>query len=149
MSAHNPGRLAAASIGTVLLLAAVACGSSTQASGGAQPTAVKVVATDYAFSPSTIDLTVGQPVTVTIVNNGKVDHDMKSALPITALSYTKADNDADEQTDNSTKGVFDVDFNIGTTAVFTFTPTKAGTYEFYCDEPGHKAQGMAGNFVVH
>ena len=30
----------------------------------------------------------------------------------------------------------------------TFTPTEAGTYEFYCTVAGHKASGMVGKLIV-
>lgn len=157
---QHPRRLAMASLGAVLALAGVACGSAASSSSGpakqaAQPrqaqltSAVRVVADEFMFMPSTIQLAAGHPVTVTFVNNGKVDHDMKSQIPISDLKYGKADNDADEQTENSAQNVFDVDFNAGNTAVVTFTPTKAGTYSFWCDEPGHKDAGMTGSFVVH
>ena len=155
-------RLLAASFGTALVALVAACGSSAQTprtgvSAAAQKPAaapnaardVRVLASEFAFSPSTIELKAGQQVTVTFVNNGKVDHDMKSDLPISGLKYSKADNDADEQTENAARNVFDVDFSAGDTSVVTFTPTTAGTYQFFCDEPGHREAGMVGTFVVH
>jgi len=160
MTPRSHPRLAMASLGAVLALTAVACGSTASSPPGpakqaapprqAQLTsAVRVLADEFMFMPSSIQLTAGHPVTVTFVNNGKVDHDMKSDIPISGLKYTKADNDPDEQAENAGKNVFDVDFNAGDTSVVTFTPTTAGTYSFWCDEPGHKAAGMTGEFVVH
>ena len=154
--------LHAALAGAAITLLAAACGS-TAAVGTAgrpapaaqaqkpatYPTHVTVTASEFAYSPRTIDLKVGVPVTLTIVNAGRVDHDIKSGIPLSSLVYTKADNDADEETDNSAHNVFDVDFGTGHTSVITFTPTTAGTFAFYCDEPGHKDAGMTGNFVIH
>jgi uncharacterized cupredoxin-like copper-binding protein len=33
-------------------------------------------------------------------------------------------------------------------ATVQFTPTAAGTYQFYCAEPGHKEAGMVGTLTV-
>jgi len=114
----------------------------------AGPQQITVHAGEFYFKPNTITLTVGQPVQLTIINDGQLDHDMKSAIPIANLSYQKASNPADEQHENAEQGVFDVDFDKGTTAQVTFTPTKAGTYELHCDVAGHTEAGMKGTFVV-
>jgi uncharacterized cupredoxin-like copper-binding protein len=74
---------------------------------------------------------------------------MKSPLANSGLAYTTADNKPDEMVDNVAKNNLDIDFDKGTTAVVSFTPTTAGTYEFHCDQPGHANAGMHGNFVVH
>jgi uncharacterized cupredoxin-like copper-binding protein len=113
------------------------------------PSKVTILAGEFKYSPNQIDLKAGQAVTLTIVNQGQADHDIKTEMPISGLSYTKADNDEDEQADNASKNVFDVDFNVGTTAVVTFTPTTPGSYVFHCDEPGHTEAGMTGTFVIH
>jgi LPXTG-motif cell wall-anchored protein len=112
------------------------------------PDQITVKAGEFFFSPNTITLTVGQPVQLTIVNEGKVDHDLKSDIPIASLTYQKADNPADEQKENAEQGILDVDYAAGTTAQVTFTPTKAGTYAFNCDVPGHTEAGMTGTFIV-
>lgn len=109
---------------------------------------VTMTATEFKYSPNTINLMVGQPVELTIVNAGQVDHDIKSDIPIRDLKYIKADNDASEQQDNAAQGVLDVDFNKGDTSQVTFVPTQAGTYQFSCDQPGHEEGGMVGRFVV-
>lgn len=136
----------------------VACGGSAQTPAQkvvatptpvVVPAGITVLANEYLYAPNHIDLKVGQPVTLTIVNGGKTDHDMKSEIPLTGLSYAKADNNPDEEKENSAKNVFDVDFNVGTTAVISFTPTTPGAFGFKCDQPGHTEAGMTGTFVVH
>ena len=119
-----------------------------QAPAAAAPQQVTMSATEFKFSPNIVQLTVGRPVQLTITNVGSVDHDVKSDMPIRDLKYVKADNDASEQQDNAAQGVLDVDFSKGDTSQVTFVPTQAGTYSFYCDEPGHKDGGMVGTFLV-
>jgi len=36
----------------------------------------------------------------------------------------------------------------GSTATVEFTPTKSGTFEYYCTVPGHKEGGMLGSLTV-
>jgi uncharacterized cupredoxin-like copper-binding protein len=144
-----------------LLTLGVACGNG-QADTGQQaaevaakptplvvPSTITVIANEFLFKPSQIDLKAGQAVTIRIVNAGQADHDMKSSVPITGLVYTNSDNAPNEKVDNVANNNYDVDFHVGTTAVVTFTPTSVGTFEFHCDQPGHANAGMHGNFVVH
>jgi uncharacterized cupredoxin-like copper-binding protein len=37
----------------------------------------------------------------------------------------------------------------GQSATLDFTPSKPGTYEFWCTVPGHKEAGMRGTLVVN
>ena len=104
--------------------------------------------TEFSFSPNTINLQVGQRVDLTIKNAGALDHDLKSAIPISGLTYQAADNAKDEQATNIANGTFDVDYGTGTVAQVSFVPSQAGTYQFFCDIPDHKEAGMMGTFVV-
>jgi uncharacterized cupredoxin-like copper-binding protein len=157
----RPRAFALAGATVFLSLGAVACGNGTAATPqqaaevAAKPAAVvvpdtiTVIASDFLYKPQQIDLKAGQKVTLRIVNSGEANHDMKSPLAISGLAYTTADNKPDEMVDNVAKNNLDIDFDKGTTAVVSFTPTTAGTYEFHCDQPGHANAGMHGNFVVH
>ncbi len=82
------------------------------------------------------------------VNGVALDHDLKSAIPISGLTYQAADNAEDEQATNIANGTFDVDYATGTVAEVSFVPSQAGTYQFFCDVPDHKEAGMMGTFVV-
>jgi len=112
------------------------------------PQQIALTAADLSFTPNSIQMVVGQPVQLTITNLGQLDHDVKSDIPISQLTYVQADNDPQEQVDNAAQGVLDVDFDKGDTSTVTFVPTTAGTYSFQCDQPGHADAGMKGTFVV-
>jgi uncharacterized cupredoxin-like copper-binding protein len=99
--------------------------------GGGSPTAsaqtVNMSALDtFKYDPNTITGKVGQPIHVVMVNKGTLVH----SFVIDALSVKQ----------ENVQG--------GATADFTFTPTAAGTYKFYCDTPGHEAAGMVGTLTV-
>jgi uncharacterized cupredoxin-like copper-binding protein len=123
---------------------AMGCSPSTAAG----PQQVSLKGSEFAFSPATVTVKAGQPVQLNLQNGGALDHDFKSDLPISKLVYQEADNAPDEQKENSDKGLMDVDFDKGKTARVTFTPTKPGTYPFYCDVQGHREAGMQGTIVV-
>ena len=129
----------------VTLLILGACASPSQP---APPQQATLIGSEFSFSPNTINLQVGQRVDLTIKNAGALDHDLKSKIPISGLTYLEADNPKNEQADNSAQGVFDVDYNTGQVAQVSFVPSQPGVYQFYCDLPGHKEAGMVGTFVV-
>jgi uncharacterized cupredoxin-like copper-binding protein len=132
-------------IAGTLVLGWLAVGCSPAAPG---PQQVSLKGAEFSFSPASINVKAGQTVQLTLQNTGALDHDFKSDLPISNLVYQEADNEPDEQQENSRNGVMDVDFDKGQSARVTFTPTKAGTYTFYCDVQGHREAGMQGTIVV-
>jgi uncharacterized cupredoxin-like copper-binding protein len=136
------GRLAVA--GALLGLLGLAPGAH------AQITAQEVTlhGGEFSFAPSTVELTVGVPVKLTVINDGLLDHDMKSTLPLSNLSYIQADNPGDEQQANAASGSLDIDYLKGHSSQVVFTPTQAGTFDFVCDITGHTEAGMKGTFVV-
>jgi len=147
MTIRNISRLLAAAgmasgmaLGGLLSLTPVALADDAQQ--------ITLNAKDLSFTPTAVQLMVGQPVQLTVINGGMLDHDIKSDMPVGQLTYLQADNDQQEQQDNAAQGVLDVDFNKGDTAQVSFVPTTAGTYSFECDVPGHADAGMKGSFVV-
>ena len=111
--------------GLALAVALAACSSGGSPVAGAQP--VNINATDtFKYDPNTITGKVGQPIHVVMANKGTLMH----TFVIDALSVKQ----------ENVQG--------GATADFTFTPTAAGTYQFYCDTPGHQAAGMVGTLTV-
>jgi plastocyanin len=116
------GRLALSLFAVAML---TACGGGG-GGGGAQDVTVQGL-DSFAFDPATLTATVGQTMNVTLVNTGALDHNF----------------------------VID-EFNVGLGPIpggqqssGSFTPDAAGTYEYYCDVPGHRDAGMVGTLTVN
>jgi len=105
---------------TSLLL--VACGEDAPAQ---PPLEMKILAQDIKFDVKTLTAKVDQPVKLTYVNQGSIDH----AFKIEGL-------------------VDEYQVKPGQTHVFEFTPTKAGQFKFVCAMPGHEPAGMVGTLFV-
>jgi len=118
-----------------------------------QTQVLTVVLTELQFDPKTITLTVGQPVQLNIQNSGKADHNLSSrdepdSIPISNVTYQKADNDPRQLGSYEADNILDTDANSGHTSVVTFTPTKAGTFRFISNAGDDEMNGMVGTFVV-
>jgi uncharacterized cupredoxin-like copper-binding protein len=106
---------------------------------------VTVSLNEYRYSPNRIDLKIGEPTELVLVNEGTVLHEFVTQ----ALT--------DVQTDVEIEGVIVEALGIGeveippkSTAVLRFTPRKAGQFSFTCgaEKPkSHLKQGMAGLLV--
>ncbi len=107
----------------VIGLLIVSCGSG----GGSSTTgvSVSVKAQDIKFDVKEIKAKVNQPVVVSYLNEGTLEHNFVIK-----------------------------DFNVkesiptGGRKTITFTPTKTGTFDFVCDVPGHTEAGMVGKLIV-
>ena len=80
------------------------------------------------FEPPTLTVPVGQPVTVTLVNDGSLIHDFVLTSGVAQPVKIEA--------------------NGKSTVSGTFTITQPGTYTYICAQPGHEAAGMKGTIVA-
>ena len=103
-----------------LLLAA--CGEDAPAQ---PPLEMRILAQDIKFDVKTLMVKVDQPVKLTYINQGSIDH----AFKIEGI-------------------VNEYKVKPGETHVFQFTPSKAGQFKFVCAMPGHEPAGMVGTLVV-
>lgn len=90
----------------------------------AEPAAqeLRMTSGNFFFQPNKITLTNGRPVKITFQNTG-------------IHTFT-----VDE---------LGVDIPLcGSAPVAEFTPSKAGTFTYYCKVPGHRERGMAGSLPV-
>ena len=93
-------------------------------SGAAQAAPVEIDAFDIYFEPKQVTIPANTDVTVSLPNKGVTAHNFS----IDALGIS-------------------VDLPPGETGSVTIN-APAGTYQFYCDVPGHKEAGMVGELIV-
>lgn len=121
----SPGAEVAA--GGAATPADVAQAAPKPASGGAAPAGAeqKVVAKDISFAPKDLTIAAGTDAVVDVSNEGALPHNF-------AIDELKIDQDLDP-------GVKDIKVTIN---------APAGSYEYYCNVPGHKEAGMVGTLTV-
>ena len=128
---------------TALVLAA--CASAPK------PQEVTLTATNMTFSSSSFEVTAGVSVILTLVNQDALEHDF-SILEIPVESVSEPDPVSAEHQMEMGEAAADPVLHVAVqpneTNQLTFTPTKPGTYEFYCTVPGHKEAGMVGTMTV-
>lgn len=100
-----------------------AAGSPTAGNGGA--TALTVDMIDLQFVPNMLTIPADTDVTITVINKGVLPHN---------FSVTDQPIDSGEVSPGQSA---DVVVNL-----------PAGTYEIYCNIPGHKEAGMVGTLTV-
>lgn len=103
---------------------AMMAASPAEASSSSQGTVVS--GSEFMFSPATLTAKVGVPMTITFKNAGSYPHN----FTIKELNV-------------ATKTI-----PAGESDTVTFTPTKAGTYTYYCSVDSHEAKGMKGTLTV-
>jgi uncharacterized cupredoxin-like copper-binding protein len=102
---------------------AIACGGGSKP----QPVSITVVAKDILFEPNEWRVKTGAEVTVTLKNEGALEHSWVVKLPTgDKMVHAKA----------------------GESAILRFTAPAAGTYEVFCDVAGHNEAGMVGKLIV-
>jgi uncharacterized cupredoxin-like copper-binding protein len=117
-------------LAVICLAAVVACGGGGGTSGSGAPAgSTQLTLMDFNFKPKDVTVSSGK-VVFFLVNSGPAAHDMVIA-------------------DSTGKAVARSSLvQSGDTFTFTVANIAAGKYVFYCDVPGHRAQGMEGNLTV-
>jgi plastocyanin len=95
--------------------------------GAAQNVDIKGLDT-LKFDPATLTVRSGQPVHLTLASTGSLVHDWV--------------------VDNLDGKKVSVEAAAGQSASTDFTVSRAGTYQFYCSQPGHREAGMVGTLTV-
>jgi uncharacterized cupredoxin-like copper-binding protein len=116
----------AASLLAVAVLAGCGGGSTpTQPAGS-----ILVTMTEFKFDPSTINAPAGKVVFFLVNAGNNTSHDLvirdSTGKPIARSNLVSA----------------------GDSSVFTVNSIGAGTYTFFCDQPGHESSGMKGTLTV-
>ena len=119
-------------LAVALIAIAMLAGCGGGGGGAAQPAgSIKVTMTEYAFNPSTISVSSGK-VVFFLVNAGTISHDMVIR------------NASGQKVSGATSELV----SAGDSFVFTVTNLPAGSYSFFCDQPGHEASGMKGTLTA-
>ncbi len=143
---------------TVLLIALAAalaaCGSEPQltTSPSLPSLEIELKATDIVYDMNRIEVLAGQPVKLTLHNEGALEHDF-SILEMPHMGEVMLEEMEDEMAGHD-MGHMSEDLEIhvaapmGGRGVIEFTPSEPGEYEFFCTVVGHKEAGMVGTLVV-
>jgi plastocyanin len=119
-------RLGAVMVAVVLL---ASCGGGSSAAS--QPAgSIKVTMTEFKFDPATVNVPAGKVVFFLVNAGNNTSHDMVIR-------------------DSSNSQIAHSDLiSAGDSFVFTVASISAGTYTYFCDQPGHEASGMHGVLTV-
>lgn len=127
-------------LGPALLVAVLAVGAACgggsggegggAGGGGGQPAgSTKVSLSEFKFAPSTIEVKSGT-VQLFLVNSGTTPHDMV-VVDSTGKQLGKSEL-----------------IQPGNSSLFKLDGVPAGTYDVFCDLPGHRESGMQGKLVA-
>jgi uncharacterized cupredoxin-like copper-binding protein len=98
---------------------------------------------EFAFHPSTIQLDVGRPVRLVLINRGQIAHQFESAFlqttPVTII---------DDALQVEARGLDVIRVDPGRSARLEFLPRQRGRFAFACTIEGHREVGMKGTIVV-
>ena len=116
-------------VGLVAVALLAGCGGSG-GSGSSQPSgSIQVTMTEFKFDPSTITHGSGN-IVFWLVNSGSTQHDMAIR-------------------DGTGKTLFTSELvSAGDTKEFDVSGIAAGSYTFFCTQPGHEQSGMHGTLTV-
>lgn len=103
-----------------------ASSEATSAASMGEIKEVTISGAEFAFTPKTLSVKMGEKVKLTFKNDGKYPHDLK----------------IDEL------GVATKVIGVGQSEVVEFTASKSGTFAMYCSVGNHRKQGMEGTVSI-
>lgn len=106
---------------------------------------VTVELSEFAFGPETLNLTVGQPYKIEIVNTGTVKHYFTAGPFYQSVAFRKAQDSSGEIKAPYFKAV---EIFPGKQADLYLIPTQAGSFKSVCTIEGHQEAGMHGQIKV-
>ena len=115
-------------------------------------TEITIESTDFSYSPASISVPVGQPVTLKIHNGGEAEHDfVVENIDVTDVfeeGNASSEHEMHDMQNMGTEYDLHVSTQKGGTSVLKFTALKPGTYRFFCTVAGHLEAGMVGELTV-
>lgn len=134
---------------SLLTLAAAVLAACSGSSASAQPVEIMLQASGMTYQPATIEVTAGQPVKLTFQNADALEHDFSiMEIPMEMMGATQEAMPGHDMSGMADEPELHVAAMMNQSATLEFTPSKPGTYEFYCTVAGHKDAGMVGTLVV-
>lgn len=119
------------------------------------PLALTLIATDIAYDTNRFETVAGQPIRLTIRNEGALEHDfsimeMPHSGEVMAIGMQMGEEGMGEHDMSNMAEMPDIHVSAPQNMANTieFTPSAPGNYEFYCTVSGHKEAGMIGTLVV-
>ncbi|HEU5303249.1 MAG TPA: plastocyanin/azurin family copper-binding protein, partial [Gemmatimonadales bacterium] len=113
-------------------------------------TMAEVGQTSYLFQPSSLTFEAGKPYVLRITNPS-VNVEEHNIFPDGAQNFYKAIATRKVQTSQAEYKAphFDeLELFVGGSLELYFVPVLPGTYDFVCDEPGHRELGMVGRITI-
>jgi len=121
-------------IAGALLFVLAACGGKNNT--------ISVTTTDFKFKPQGWTVPAGEEVTLTIKNEGALEHEWALLKIGTTITMPFDEDDED-------KVFWEIEVQPGETKSATFTaPSEAGTYTVVYGTPGHLEQDMEGTLIA-
>ena len=134
------------------LSALAACSTGGTAETAVEPKVVTLIASDIAYDMEQIDAAAGQPVQLTLENQGVLEHDFSIVeIPLSGEVVTLEEPEEMEGHEmGHAEDEPDVHIAVPSTdrGTIEFTPTTPGEYVYYCTVSGHREAGMEGVLVV-
>lgn len=132
----------------------VSSGANAASGASGEVTEVTITAKDVKFEPKDVSVPANQPVRLSFINKGAIEHDWEihdiEASDLKLVSKPSGFNQRMQGLMDEAKrqGRPYAGAGAGESMVIEFTPTKAGVYDMGCMVPGHKSAGMVGTFTV-
>jgi len=105
--------------------------------------------TDFAYSSPSITIPAGEPVKLTLINNGAIEHDFVIEK-VNVKFDLKQDGGSTEHHAHGTQENYDLHISAlpSKTSVAQIAIDEPGTYKFFCSVEGHLEAGMIGELTV-
>ena len=103
---------------------------------------------EWGFDPPLIEIPVGQRVRLTLVNDGRAEHDVEIAALVADRIEAAGEEHGRLGGGHHAEDVVAAHAMPGTESSVLFTATEAGRFEFVCTIPGHREAGMVGAILV-
>jgi len=115
---------------------------------GEEAKTITISTQEFVFAPNHVTVHVGHRVRILFSNRGNVNHEFVSPILNAAEDVTVSSQGVRVEGDK----IGEVNFAKGKVAALEMTPTKVGTFQFWCAETtagrSHRDLGMRGTIAV-